>query len=685
MKDLVIIRKKENLSNIEMDFYHQIKKEREVELGIANQSSDAQVQTAHLPADSKPEETKISAKLNSVMVQTDAEPNGQSSITKTQSPEVPEQRELKSPLERLLDRKSSISGISGKPPEAPKLFIPDSHSEPQKSKSRPTSAKKHEKHHGLHLTVDNETTGNLSRGSVSDFSMASNLSNASFFSDAAFTESCSEFTSDDDKDRHSPLNIDISLSDRRTSVIENTKATVQSEDEMPPIKDEITSLRKCESFVSINSIDFKDLSRASSYQSLPSMDDNQDDTPPKPRKFSLDFSAKNGKAHLNRPNSVAGGNLSKSGSRNNLLPVELLHRPSSAGGSPSRNPCLLKSEVKLAKATKTVLSSDAPKITRSTSLDSISKPEQNLHPKPRRRTSVDNGTDTCLALEPNLPIVEEVKEPLSVSASLDLEPDRDDRDDMKSVTSLATVTSLNSSTPSSADKPGNLSFRPPIHPNSPKIIRSMSQSSLHSDPGTKKTPKSAAELIDEAAKLIDGSTSQSNVEDKYSYPEKFEVPIIKRKREETVSEKVPSPEEIREKLEKVVEGNIENKIPKKEETAQERRKRIRMMLLNSINGETVTDEVKQKQEEEKRAAERAEAERIEAEARAERLKKELAERQAAERERHRLLEEEKLKKKRAEEAERKRKLEEQEELERRRRRAPRCIADRKARKFKNPI
>ena len=67
------------------------------------------------------------------------------------------------------------------------------------------------------------------------------------------------------------------------------------------------------------------------------------------------------------------------------------------------------------------------------------------------------------------------------------------------------------------------------------------------------------------------------------------------------------------------------------------------MLLNSINGETVTDEVKQKQEEEKRAAEKAEAERVEAEARAERLKKELAERQAAERERHRLLEEEKLK------------------------------------------
>jgi len=663
-----------------MDFYHQIKKEREVELGIANPSSDAEVQTADSAADSKQAESKPSAKLHSVMVQTDAEPRGQSSTTKTHSPEAPEQRKLKSPLERLLDRKSSIAGISGKPPEAPKLFIPDNHSETQKSKSRPTSAKKHEKHHGLHLTVDNETPGNLSRGSVSDFSMASNLSNASFFSDAAFTESCSEFTSDDDKDRHSPLNIDISLSDRRTSVIENTKATVQSEDEMPPIKDEMTSLRKCESFVSINSIDFKDLSRASSYQSLPSMDENQDDTPPKPRKFSLDFSAKNGKAHLNRPNSVAGGNLSKSGSKSNLLPVELLHRPSSAGGSPSRNPSLLKSEVKQAKAS-LQMSSDAPKITRSTSLDSISKPEQNLHPKPRRRTSVDNGTDTCLALEPNLPIVEEVKEPLSVSASLDLEAERDDRDDLKSVTSLATVTSLNSSTLSSTEKPGNLSFRPPIHPNSPKIIRSMSQNSLHSDPGSKKTPKSAAELIDEAAKLIDGSTSQSNVEDKYNYPEKFEVPIVKRKREETVSDQVPSPEEIREKLEKVVEGNLENKLPKKEETAQERRKRIRMMLLNSINGETVTDEVKQKQEEEKRAAEKAETERIEAEARAERLKKELAERQAAERERHRLLEEEKLKKKRAEEAERKRKLEEQEEQERRRRRAPRCIADRKARKF----
>ena len=205
----------------------------------------------------------------------------------------------------------------------------------------------------------------------------------------------------------------------------------------------------------------------------------------------------------------------------------------------------------------------------------------------------------------------------------------------------------------------------------------MSQNSLNSE--NKKTPKSAAELIDEAAKLID--CSQSKIEDKYSYPEKFEVPIVKRKREETVSDQVPSPDEIREKLEKVVESNIENKIPKKEETAQERRKRIRMMLLNSINGETVTDEVKQKQEEEKRAAEKAEAERIEAEARAERLRKELEERQAAERERHRLQEEEKMKKKRAEEAERRRKLEEQEEMERRRRRAPRCIADRKARKY----
>ena len=664
-----------------MDFYQQIKKEREVELGIKSESSDAGVQTT--------KENK--SKLSSVMVQTEQQSStvqsAQSSTAKTHSPE---QRELKSPLERLMDRKSSIPGHSGKPPEAPKLFIPDS-TEPQKSKSRPTSAKKHRD--GLHLTVDNEAVpGNLSRGSVSDFSMASNLSNASFFSDAAFTESCSEFTSDDDKDHrsHSPLNIDISTSDRRVSVIENinSKASVQSEDEMPPIKDEITSLRKCESFVSINSIDFKDLSRASSYQSLPSMDEHQDDTPPKPRKFSLDFSAKNaGKAHLNRPNSVAGGNLSKSGSKNNLLPVELLHRPSSAGSSPSRNPSLLKSEAKQAKANNEKKSSEvlqAPKkssITRSTSLDSISKPE--IHPKPRRRTSVDNGTDTCLALEPNLPIVEEVKEPLSVTASLDLEADRDD--DQKSTSTMATVTSLvtsNSSNLSTTRNEGNLpvSFRPPMHPNSPKIIRSMSQSSL-TDNGSKKTQKSAAELIDEAAKLID--CSQSNVEDKYSYPEKFEVPIIKRKREETVTNEVPSPDEIREKLEKVVEnniGNIENKLPKKEETAQERRKRIRMMLLNSINGETVTDEVKKKQEEEKRAAEKAEAERIEAEARAERIRKELEERQAAERERHRLLEEEKLKKKRAEEAERRRKLEEQEELERRRRRAPRCIADRKARK-----
>ena len=220
-----------------------------------------------------------------------------------------------------------------------------------------------------------------------------------------------------------------------------------------------------------------------------------------------------------------------------------------------------------------------------------------------------------------------------------------------------------------------------------------------------------SETEPELVNLIDESVSESVVEIENTTQEDDEIPeqAIKKvfKREPNVETEVPTMSEIVHQFEKKQSGyDVEVQVksdhtqpeenqPKEsdnetdeiimttpvtipvnqqvEETPSDRRKRIRMMLLNSLAGETVTDQVKEQIEKEKAEKEKAEKEEQERQAEINRqaeVTRLAAEAEAAERARLEMEMEREIQQKEAERLA-------QEEEERKKRRAPRCIADRR--------